>query len=59
MYIDGISVVVKNRIIVVTGTDAPVKAFTVTGAEVDAKRALAQGIYIVEVAGKRVKVNVR
>jgi hypothetical protein len=56
---DGISVVVKNRIIVVTGTNAPVRAFTVTGAEVDAKKALAQGIYIVKVAGKTVKVDVR
>ena len=56
---DGISVAVKDRLIVVTGTNAPVKAFTVTGAEVDAKRALTPGIYIVKVAGKVVKVNVR
>ena len=56
---DGISVVAKNRIIVVTGTDAPVKAFTVTGSEVDAKKVLTPGIYIVKVNGKTVKLNVR
>lgn len=56
---DGISVSAKNKQIVVVGTDAPVKVFTITGVEVNAKRTLIPGIYIVKVAGKTVKVNVR
>jgi hypothetical protein len=56
---DGISVVVKNRILAVTGTDAPVKVFTVTGSEVDAKKALTPGVCIVKVDGKTIKVNIR
>jgi hypothetical protein len=56
---DGIRVSAANKQIVVIGTDAPVKVFTVTGVEVNAKRVLASGIYIVKVAGKTVKVNVR
>jgi hypothetical protein len=55
----GINLVVKNRVIVALGTNAPVRVFTVTGAEVDAKRALIPGIYIAKVAGNTVKVNVR
>jgi hypothetical protein len=56
---DGISIEVKNGLIIVTGTDAPANVFTVTGIEVNAKRVLTPGIYIVKVAGKTVKVNVR
>lgn len=56
---DGIRVSARNRQIVVTGTDAPVKVFTVTGVEVNAKRPLVSGMYIVKVAGKTVKLNVR
>ena len=56
---DGIRIEVKNRVITIIGTDAPFKVFTVTGVEVNAKRALTEGIYIVKVAGNTVKVNVR
>jgi hypothetical protein len=56
---DGITVKVVNNKLEVTGTDAAVRAFAVTGAEVDATKALNAGIYIVKVAGKTVKVSVR
>jgi hypothetical protein len=56
---DGIRIEVKNRVITIIGTDAPFKVFAVTGVEVNAKRALTEGIYIVKVAGNTVKVNVR
>lgn len=54
-----ITVAVVNRMLVVTGTDAAVKAFTVTGAQVNATKALNPGIYIVKVGDKTVKVNVQ
>lgn len=56
---ENISVVVKDRKIVVTGTDAPFKVFTLAGSELDAKKVLTDGIYIVKVADKIFKLNVR
>lgn len=51
-------VAVVNRKLVVTGTTAPVQAFTVTGTQVDATKALMPGIYLVRVAGQTCKVNI-
>lgn len=51
-------VAVVNRKLVVTGTTAPVQAFTVTGTQVDATKALLPGIYLVRVAGQTCKVSV-
>jgi hypothetical protein len=54
-----VTVKVVNNKLEVTGAEAAVRAFTATGAEVDATKALKAGIYIVKVAGKTVKVSVR
>lgn len=54
-----IAVVAKGNMIVVTGTDAQVKAFTTSGVAVDVSKALAQGVYIVKVAGLTTKVAIK
>lgn len=54
-----ISVKAIDRKIVVTGTDAEISAYTITGARVDATKTLSQGIYIVKVANQTFKVNVQ
>lgn len=56
---DCIRIVIKDRMITVAGTNAPIKVLTVSGCVVDAKKQLNQGIYIVKVAGKTVKVDVQ
>lgn len=52
----GIKVFAQDKKIVVTGTDAPVKAYTVSGIAVDATKPLAAGIYIVKVANITIRV---
>lgn len=57
--ISPINVTVQDKMLVVTGTDAPVKAYTVSGAQVNATKALKQGVYIVKVAGLTTKVVIK
>ena len=51
-----IQIYTTNRMIVVKGTDAPVKAYNISGVVVDATKALRQGVYIVKVDGTTTKV---
>lgn len=57
--LSNINVTVVNRMFIVTGTDAAVKAYTVTGVPVNATKELTPGIYIVKVADKTMKVSVQ
>lgn len=54
-----IAVIAKGNMIVVTGTNAPVKAFTTSGIAVDASKALANGVYVVKVDGLTTKVVIK
>lgn len=49
---------VVNRKLMVTGTTDAIKAFTVTGAQVNATKALNPGLYIVKVGSQTTKVMV-
>jgi hypothetical protein len=53
-----IKIYTTNRMIVVKGTDAPVNVYNISGVEVDARKALRQGVYIVKVDGITTKVVV-
>jgi hypothetical protein len=53
-----IKIYTTNRMIVVKGTDAPVNVYNISGVEVDARKALRQGVYIVKVDGTTTKVVV-
>lgn len=55
----GVNVYANNKMIIVTGTNAPVKAYNISGVAVDATKALSQGIYIVKVAGTTTKVVIK
>lgn len=57
--ISPINVTVQDKMLVVTGTNAPAKAYTVSGAQVNATKALKQGVYIVRVAGLTTKVVIK
>jgi hypothetical protein len=57
--ISPINVTVQDKMLVVTGTNEPVKAYTVSGAQVNATKALKQGVYIVKVAGLTTKVVIK
>jgi hypothetical protein len=54
-----ISIKVIDRKLVVSGTDATITVYSITGARVDASKALSQGIYIVKAANQTFKINVQ
>lgn len=54
-----INVTVINRMLVITGTDATAKAFSLTGTQVDATKPLTPGIYIIKLDAETFKVSVK